>query len=216
MKKLLMCFLASIFILGIAACENAPTSTTTTTNTTTNTTDTNGDVAAQFKNSVFIGDSITEGFVVNEILPKENVIAGAGTTAVFAYDDIKDLAQKKPVHVFIMLGSDDMLWPKGDPKALFESSMTKLVQKIKEDAPNAKIYLESITPVTQDALQAEPRYKNIDDYNALLQQLAQKLSVHYVDIGAVAKQHADLFAEDGIHFKKEFYPLWLKELAKSF
>jgi lysophospholipase L1-like esterase len=216
MKKLLMCFLVSIFILGIAACENAPTSTTTTTNTTTNTTDTNGDVAAQFKNSVFIGDSITEGFVVNEILPKENVIAGAGTTAVFAYDDIKDLAQKKPDHVFIMLGSDDMLWPKGDPKALFENSMTKLVQKIKEDVPNAKIYLESITPVTQDALKGEPRYKNIDDYNALLQKLAQKLSVHYVDIGAVAKQHTDLFAEDGIHFKKEFYSLWLKELAKSF
>jgi lysophospholipase L1-like esterase len=203
-----MCFLVSVFILGIAACDNAPTTTTTT--------DSNGDVAAQFKNSVFIGDSITEGFVVNEILPKENVIAGAGTTAVFAYDDIKDLAQKKPDHVFIMLGSDDMLWPKGDPKALFESSMTKLVQKIKEDAPNAKIYLESITPVTQDALKTEPRYKNIDDYNKLLQDLAQKLSVHYVDINALAKQHTDLFAEDGIHFKKEFYSLWLKELAKSF
>lgn len=215
MKKIFMCFLVSIFILGIAACDNAST-TTSNNNTTSTTTDTNGDVAAQFKNSVFIGDSITEGFVFNEILPKENVIAGAGTTAVFAYDDIKDLAQKKPDHVFIMLGSDDMLWPKGDPKALFQTSMTKLVQKIKEETPNAKIYLESITPVTQEALKAEPRYKNIDDYNALLQELAQKLSVHYVDIGAVAKQHTDLFAEDGIHFKKEFYQLWLKELAKSF
>jgi hypothetical protein len=209
MKKLVMCFLLGIFILGVAACENAPT------NTTTNTT-TNEDVAAQFKNSVFIGDSITEGFTINEILPKECVIAGAGTTAVFAYDDIGGLAQKKPDHVFIMLGSDDMLWPKGDPKALFESSMTKLVQKIKEETPNTKIYLESITPVTQDALKSEPRYKNIDDYNALLQQLANKLLVHYVDIGAVAKQHTDLFAEDGIHFKKEFYSLWLKELSKSF
>jgi lysophospholipase L1-like esterase len=209
MKKLVMCFLVSIFILGIAACENTLTGTPTDTTT-------DKDIAAQFKNSVLIGDSITEGFVVNEILPKENVIAGAGTTAVFAYDDIGGLAQKKPDHVFIMLGSDDMLWPKGDPKALFESSMTKLVQKIKEETPNAKIYFESITPVTQDALKAEPRYKNIDDYNALLQQLAQKLSIHYVDIGAVAKQHTDLFAEDGIHFKKEFYQLWLKELSKSF
>jgi lysophospholipase L1-like esterase len=200
MKKLLMCFLVSMFILGITACEN-------------NTTD--QDVAAQFKNSVFIGDSITEGFVFNEILPQDAVLGGAGTTAAFAYDDIGGLAAKKPDHVFIMLGSDDMLWPKGDPKALFETNMTKLIEKIKEEVPNAKIYLESITPVTQEALKEEPRYKHIDDYNTFLQALAAKLSVKYVDIGILAKKNPDLYAEDGIHFKKEFYPLWLKELSKS-
>lgn len=202
MKKLVfMCFLVGIVLLGITACENTTTAT---------------DVAAQFKNSVFIGDSITEGFTVNEILPKACVIAGAGATAGFAYDDIGGLAAKKPDHVFIMLGSNDMLWPKGDPRVLFENDMTKLVNKIKEEVPNTKIYLESITPVTQGALQDEPRYKNIDDYNTLLQELAHKLSVKYVDIGAVAKKHTDLFAEDGVHFKKEFYPLWLNELSKSF
>ncbi|QBD77431.1 lipase [Ktedonosporobacter rubrisoli] len=200
MKKLVMCFLVSMCILGIAACGNETSE---------------KDVTAQFKNSVFLGDSITEGFTKNEILPKECVIAGAGATAGFTYDEIGGLAAKKPDHVFIMLGSDDMLWPKGDPKVLFEHDMTKLINKIKEEVPNTKIYLESITPVTQEALKEEPRYKNIDDYNKLLQELADKLSVNYVDIGAVAKKHPDLFAEDGIHFKKEFYPLWLEELSKS-
>jgi lysophospholipase L1-like esterase len=114
-----------------------------------------------------------------------------------------------------MLGSDDMLWPEGDPKVLFENNMTKLIKKIKEELPNTKIYLESITPVTQEALKEEPRYKNIDDYNKLLQELAHQLSVNYVDIGTLAKKNPDLYAEDGIHFKKEFYPLWLKELSKS-
>jgi lysophospholipase L1-like esterase len=200
MKKLVMCFLVGIFILGIAACGNQTIDT---------------DVAAQFKNSVFIGDSITEGFTVNEILPKECVIAGAGATAGFTYPEIGGLAEKKPDHVFIMLGSDDMLWPKGDPKALFENDMTKLIKKIKEELPNTKIYLESITPVTQEALKDEPRYKNIDDYNTLLQGLANKLSVNYVDIGVLAKKNPDLYAEDGVHFKKEFYQLWLEELSKS-
>lgn len=199
MKKLFLCFLMSILVLNITACGNETTE---------------KDVTDQFKNSVFLGDSITEGFTVNELLPKECVIAGAGATAGFTYEKIADLVEKKPDHVFIMLGSIDMLWPKGDPRALFEKDMTKLIQKIKEDLPGAKIYLESITPVTQEALKDEPRYKNIDDYNKLLQELADKLSVHYVDIGALAKKHTDLFAEDGIHFKKDFYQLWLKELAK--
>lgn len=205
MKKILMCFLLGIFILGITACGDKTADDKTT----------DKDVTAQFKNSVFIGDSITEGFSINEILPKECVMAGAGATAGFTYEKIGDLVEKKPDHVFIMLGSDDMLWPKGDPKALFENDMTKLIKKIKEELPNTKIYLESITPVTQEALKDEPRYKSIDDYNALLQQLADKLSVNYVDISALAKKNTDLFAEDGIHFKKEFYQLWLKELSKS-
>lgn len=179
-----------------------------------NTTDTR-DVTAKFKNSVLIGDSITEGFVINEVLPKECVIAGAGATAGFTYDKIGVLSKKKPDNIFIMLGSDDMLWPKGDPKVLFENDLTRLIKKIKEEVPNSKIYLESITPVTQEALNQEPRYKNINEYNELLKELAGKLAVNYVDIGALVKENPNVFAEDGIHFKKEFYQLWLNKLSES-
>ncbi|TGE35502.1 lipase [Desulfosporosinus fructosivorans] len=200
MKKLMMGFLIGILLMGVTACGNTTAA---------------KDVTANFKNSVFIGDSITEGFVVNEILPKERVIAGAGATAGFTYDKIGALDEKKPDNVFIMLGSDDMLWPKGDPKVLFENDLTKLINKTKEEVPDSKIYLESITPVTQEALNQEPRYKNIDEYNELIKALAGKLSVNYVDIGALAKENPELFAEDGVHFKKEFYQLWLKKLSKS-
>ncbi|EGW39777.1 SGNH/GDSL hydrolase family protein [Desulfosporosinus sp. OT] len=212
MKKFMMCFLIGILLIGTAACGN----------------ETAGnekagkdeiaekDVTAQFKNSVFIGDSITEGLAFNEILPSENVMAGAGATAGYIYEEyMDDLAGKKPDNVFIMLGSDDMLMPVDDPKASFESDLTKLINKIKEEAPGAKIYLQSITPVTQEALKQYPRYKGIDEYNKLLKELADKLSANYVDIGAIIKENPDLFAEDGVHFKKEFYQLWLKKLSES-
>jgi lysophospholipase L1-like esterase len=126
-----------------------------------------------------------------------------------------DLAEKKPDNVFIMLGSDDMLMPVDDPKALFESDMTKLIDKIKEEVPDAKIYLQSITPVTQEALNSDGRYKIMDEFNELIRELADKLSVNYVDIAAIINENPDLFAEDGIHFKKEFYQLWLDKLAES-
>lgn len=200
MKKLMMVFLIGILLIGVTACGN--------------TTATKDDTA-NFKNSVFMGDSITEGFAFNEILAKECVIAGAGATAGFTYDDIDALAAKKPDNVFIMLGSDDMLMPVDDPKELFRNDLTKLVEKIKEELPSSEIYLQSITPVTQAALKQEPRYKRIDEYNALLKELADKLSVNYVDIGALAKETPALFAEDGVHFQKEFYQLWLKKLSES-
>jgi lysophospholipase L1-like esterase len=201
MKRLMMCFLIGILVISTAACGNKATE---------------KDAIAQFKNSVFMGDSITEGFAVNEILPSESVMAGAGATAGYIYEEyIDDLTEKKPDSVFIMLGSDDMLMPVDDPKALFESDLAKLINKIQEEVPDAKIYLQSIVPVTQEALKQEPRYERIEEYNELLMELSGEVSINYVDIGALAKENPDLFAEDGVHFKKEFYQLWLNKLAES-
>ncbi len=203
MKKIIICFLTGILLIGVSACGNKNEEKDVT------------EVKLEFQDSIFIGDSITEGFVFNAILPKESVIAGAGATAGFTYDDIDALVQQQPGNVFIMLGSVDILMPVDDPKQLFKNDMTKLIDKIREELPDCKIYLQSITPVTQEALKVEPRYERIDEYNELLKELADELSATYVDIGVLAEENPDLFAEDGIHFKKEFYQLWLKKLSES-
>ncbi|MEG6615989.1 GDSL-type esterase/lipase family protein [Peptococcaceae bacterium 1198_IL3148] len=200
MRILVMCLLIGILLLGTTACGN---------------TTAEEDVTTEFENSVFVGDSITAGFAVNEILPEERVIAGAGATAGFIYDDVDDLVAKNPDNVFIMLGSLDVLMPVDNPKELFRNDLAKLVDKIKEELPDSKIYLQSITPVTQGALDQYPRYKEIGEYNEIIKELADQLSVNYVDIGVLVNENTDLFAEDGVHFKKEFYHLWLNKLSKS-
>ncbi|APH14762.1 GDSL-like Lipase/Acylhydrolase family protein [Clostridium sporogenes] len=200
MKRLMMCFLASILLIAMTACGNKTVK---------------KDVTDKLNNSVFMGDSITEGFAINEILPKERVIAGAGATAGFSYEKVGDLIKKKPDNVFIMLGSDDILMPVDNPKELFRNDLTKLINKIKKELPNSKIYIQSITPVTKEVLKKESRYKNINQYNELLKELANKLSVNYIDIGELVKKNPNLYAEDGVHFKKEFYNLWLDSLSKS-
>ncbi len=199
MKKIMIGFLIGIFVFGITACGNKTVE---------------KDITTMFENSVFMGDSVTEGFVFNEILPKERVLAGAGATAGFTYDDIGSLVEQRPDTVFIMLGSCDLLMPVDDPKELFKNDLTKLINKIKEELPDCKIYLQSITPVTQEALKLDPRYQKIEEYNELLQELAEKLSLNYVDIGVLARENPDLYAEDGVHFRKEFYQLWLKKLSR--
>ena len=201
-----MGFLTGILLLGMTACGNKPGEKDIANIT---------DVKATFENSVFMGDSITEGFAFNEILPEGQVIAGAGATAGFTYDDISALVTKKPDHVFIMLGSVDILMPVDDPQTLFRNDLTKLVERIKEELPGTEIYLQSITPVTREALNQEPRYERIGEYNGILQEVAGRLAVHYVDIGALAEENPGLFAEDGIHFKQEFYTLWLQKLTES-
>jgi lysophospholipase L1-like esterase len=200
MKKIMISFLIGILLVGVTACGNKTAE---------------KDVTALFKNSVFMGDSITEGFAFNEILPRESVIAGAGTTAGFIYEDLGTLVKKKPDNVFIMLGSIDILMPVDDPKELFRNDLTKLINKIKEDLPDCKVYLQSITPVTQNTLKEDPRYEGLEEYNEIVKEVADKLSVNYVDIRELVHENPDLYAEDGIHFKKEFYTLWLNKLSES-
>lgn len=162
-----------------------------------------------FQTSVFLGDSITEGFSFHDVLDEANVLAGAGKTAEFALEDIDELAKRNPKHVFILLGSDDILWPTDNPKEYSLTQYAKLIGTIKDKLPSAAITILPVTPVTAEAEQKEPRYRNIEDYNQGLKELAAKEQVGFVDLSSIFAGNPNLHDADGIHFKAEFYPLML-------
>ncbi|TKI55474.1 lysophospholipase [Brevibacillus antibioticus] len=165
--------------------------------------------AAQYQKSVFLGDSITEGLSYHDVLKQENVLAGAGKTAEFALQDVDELVKRKPEHIFIQLGSDDILWPTDNPKEYSLSYYSQLIDGIKVRLPEASITILSVTPVTAEAEKAEPRYRNIRDYNKGLKELASKVQVGYVDVSSIVADHPDMYDADGIHFQAEFYPILL-------
>lgn len=165
--------------------------------------------ATLFQTSVFLGDSITEGLSFHDVLDEANVLAGAGKTAQFALEDIEDLVKRQPKHIFIQLGSDDILWPTDNPKEYSLTHYAQLIGTIKEKLPDAAITILSVTPVTAEAEKEEPRYRNIADYNQGLKELAAKEQVGLVDLSPIFAGNPDLHDTDGIHFKAEFYPLML-------
>lgn len=162
-----------------------------------------------FQTSVFLGDSITEGLSFHDVLDEANVLAGAGKTAEFALEDIDELAKRNPKHIFILLGSDDILWPTDNPKEYSLTQYAKLIGTIKDKLPGAAITILPVTPVTAEAEQIEPRYRNIEDYNQGLKELAAKEQVGFVDLSSIFAGNPDVHDADGIHFKAEFYPLML-------
>ncbi|WP_223829620.1 GDSL-type esterase/lipase family protein [Paenibacillus arenilitoris] len=165
-----------------------------------------------YETSVFLGDSITEGLAYHDALNEENVLAGAGKTAQFALENVEELAKRKPEHIFIQLGSDDLLWPTDDPKSYSLAYYAQLIDGIKDRLPDAAVTLLSVTPVTEEATRKEPRYRNIGDYNEGLKELAAREDVGYVDLSPLTAEHADLYDADGIHFQAEFYPILLDYL----
>ncbi|MFB5673409.1 GDSL-type esterase/lipase family protein [Paenibacillus terreus] len=168
-----------------------------------------------FQDSVFLGDSITEGLSFHDVLDEKNVLAGAGKTAQFALDDIDELARRNSKQVFIQLGSDDILWPTDDPTTYSMNNYAKLIGLIKEKLPQARITLLTVTPVSEEALKKEPRYENIADYNKAVEELADKEQVEFTDLSPIFASGADLYDSDGIHFKPEFYVQMLELLKEQ-
>lgn len=212
MKKTVTTLLIGSFTLAFAACgnesvtHNSQQSTPQTQNQVTNSKDsTETSYQSLFQNSVFLGDSITEGLSFHDVLKEGNVLAGAGTTAEFALEDINELTKRDPKHIFIQLGSDDILWPTDNPKEYSMKNYAKLIDMIKEKLPQAKITLLTVTPVMAEAEKREPRYKNINDYNQGLKDLAEKKHVGFTDLSSILSNGTDLYDSDGIHFKPEFY-----------
>ncbi len=165
--------------------------------------------------SVFLGDSITEGLSYHDVLEEENVLAGAGKTAQFALENVDELVDRNPAHIYIQLGSDDLLWPTENPQHYSLTHYAQLIDRLQAELPNASITLLSVTPVTAEVEEAEPRYRNIPSYNKGLQELAAEAQVGYVDLSSLIAEHPDLYDADGIHFQAQFYPLLLEYLQET-
>ncbi|MCM3492491.1 MULTISPECIES: GDSL-type esterase/lipase family protein [Paenibacillus] len=167
-----------------------------------------------FENSVFLGDSITEGLSFHDVLDEKNVLAGAGKTAEFALEDIEELVKRNPKQVFIQLGSDDILWPTDNPLTYAMNNYAKLIGMIRDKLPGVQITLLTVTPVTEEAIKKEPRYNTIPDFNLALENLAGNEQVGFVDLAPIFKDAADMYDSDGIHFKPEFYARMLDLLKE--
>ncbi|MGH1280433.1 GDSL-type esterase/lipase family protein [Bacillus basilensis] len=164
-----------------------------------------------FKSSVFLGDSITDGLHDIDVLDEKNIVSSIGKSIGDAQTDIEQVANQKPKNIFILLGLCNL----SETKESTIIQYSQLIQKIKEKLPNTKINILSITPVTPERIQKEERYKNINDFNEGFKMLAKKEQVNFIDLSPIFKDNPDLYVKDGIHFKPEFYPIWLEYLKKQ-
>lgn len=74
--------------------------------------------------------------------------------------------------------------------------------------PDATIYINSILPAVGVGLDADPDYPRIDEYNDALQKMCEEEGWPYIDNTQLAKEHENLYQEDGLHVETEFYKYW--------
>lgn len=180
-----------------------------------------------FEDAVFLGDSRTEGFSLYSGLETGTCLYGVGATveSVFSKKDWAASGEKVPLldalaetecgKVYLMLGVNELGWSK---KETFYNQYAKVIDRIREDLPEAKIVLQTILPVSarQDARGSYVNNERIAVYNEVIRSLAEEKDCFLADVAeALTGEDGCLPADlnfDGVHLNPAGCKIWLNYL----
>ncbi len=195
---------------------------------------------AFFDDAVFVGDSITQGlqnYVIQ--LRKDNpTLLGTARFAAAKSFNLERARRKKALAdgglrykgesmtipgimeamqvntVYIMLGVND--WAGAHIDDCIEN-YAALLANIREAVPDAVIYVQSCTPVTQKGEKAKLTNAGLDSFNASLQALCEQTGAHYIDIATALKDETNCLnpaysSDNYVHMSKEGAQAWIGAL----
>ena len=181
-----------------------------------------------FDGAVFLGDSRTEGLFLYSGLKTGHFYTAVGATveSVFSKKNFEtESGEKVPLldavaeqdcdKIYIMLGINELGWSK---VKTFHDQYAKLIDRVREDHPEAKIVLQSIPPVgaKQEAKKTYVNNERIAVYNGIIKELAVEKECYFLDVAACLTGGDGLLPKewnfDGIHLNPKGCKVWLEYL----
>lgn len=178
-----------------------------------------------FSDAVFLGDSLTEGLRQYANLGAAGFFCSSGSTVsalmgrtpshlggLSVHEALKSAKCSK---VFIMLGINEA----GADTDSFIKDYKALIEEVRRLQPNAKIYVQSILPVTRGK-DAEGVFTiaNVQRLNKALKNMCSELGYTYIDLYSQLCDSAgympDDLSWDGIHLQASTYELWGSKLTE--
>ena len=182
-----------------------------------------------FQDALFIGDSRTEGLSIYSNLPDTTFYAKKGLTVENIFSDafiqegeekltvLQALSRNTFSEIYVMLGINELGW---QYENIFIEKYEKLIKEIKEHQPLASIFIQSILPVTKEKSESDAyiNQTRINQYNNLLQELAEKEKIKYIPVGqALCTEDGFLPEEasvDGVHLNRKYCEKWVVALQE--
>lgn len=193
----------------------------------------NGRVSLEyFRDALFIGDSLTEGFgsypPLNEIAivygirnagPKTFLDNAAVTNHATkeAIPAIWDrLLEQHPGKIYLMLGTNALL---SQTDEAFLHYYSLMMDQLRASFPGVPIYVQAITPTTAEKSAAKPELANdhLRQINNIIAQMAVSRGFYFVNEWEVLADEAgnlrDDLSSEGIHMRdKTAYGIWVDYL----
>lgn len=173
-------------------------------------------------NFVFLGDSITEGYHLEEYYDELPVINSgvSGDTTVEILQNMKQrVYQYNPTKVFILIGTNDLAIDTDEREKDTWENIKTIIQEIKMNRSECKIYVQSIYPVNSDLevnSVGERSNRRIQNLNKKIKKFCQKEDCTYIDMYQHLADQDGLLASkytfDGLHLNSLGYIVVTREL----
>jgi len=166
---------------------------------------------AEINQIVFLGDSITEGFFVNDFLSSELMIYNRGISGDTT-DGVLDRLESnvldiKPAVIILLIGINDI--HRGTSLTVIENNYYDILNSIKETLPNCVVYIESVYPTNSMIYSHFPEYwDEIISFNETLQTFANDFDYEYIDVYSELVDEVELnrnYTFDGLHLNQDGY-----------
>lgn len=180
------------------------------------------------ENFVFLGDSITDFYNLETFygnLPTVN----SGTSGFQTPDIIKHLKDYvyiyNPTKIFLLVGTNDIAFTDITNQELI-NNFEKIIDEIKKNRPNSKLYIESIYPVNRntdndvvlDWMVGKRENSRIVKINTMLKKLCEEKEVTYINMyDKLTDENGNLKLEytiDGLHISPEGYKVITNTIMK--
>lgn len=159
---------------------------------------------------VFFGDSLTYYGDFASVFPNKVIcnLGLRGDTLRGMIDRVEQILLLGPNQVFLMAGINDVtLLSVGE----FERYYSSLIDSIIEGLPDSNIFIQSILPINVKEYKVSCDNYQIIICNHIIQKIAQKRKVNYLDIHSIYEERGQLpkvLTIDGVHLTAEAYNLW--------
>lgn len=175
---------------------------------------------------VFLGDSITEQFLVSEFFPDLPVINRGimGDTTVGVMRRLKVCVKDlKPSKVIILIGTNDL--GNGKCSDAIVANVSRIIERIQLYAPQTRIYLQSLYPVRVEkghrikkTIVGKRKNRDIQVINKKLKGVARRAHVTYINTYRYLKdiegQLKESYTIDGLHLTPQGYEVVVKVIQK--
>lgn len=172
---------------------------------------------------VFAGDSITEGFPLNDYLGDLPVLnRGIGSDGIASWPDrlrprglenrlATTVFDCNPAAVFILIGINDMPHD-GVPMEYWEQHYEGIVASIKKGSPDAMVVIQTVLPTGEKYANNAKVNPRVLDFNGRLRGIAKRQGVELLDLHALYVDEKGLLQADttgdGLHLAKAAYKRW--------
>lgn len=165
---------------------------------------------------VFFGDSITRGGDFHKYFRNYKIVnfGSTGDTLSGMMNRVSMIEAVSPKMVFFLGGINSLT--DFNIENTFEN-YKKLIWSIKSAAPEAKIFIHSILPISKKKEKEVCTNKTVEIFNKKIHQFADENGITFIDLHKHyvfdGKMNPEL-TKDGIHLRPEAYSYWYEELVE--